>query len=134
MKSGFSGISHTINDLEQPNRNPNPKYDLVRHNSKHGKGLSKEYVHYGLSNGGNSGFQAVNLAYQMGANTILLLGFDMFGTHYFGAHPDQLLVGSPFPDFIKSFESITEDVEIINCSRQTALNCFPRMSINKVLN
>jgi hypothetical protein len=69
----------------------------------------------------------------MGAQTILLLGFDMCGDHFFGKHPAGLANGSPFPAFIKSFESITEDVEIINCTRLTALNCFPKMSLESAL-
>ncbi|MFV1983009.1 MAG: hypothetical protein ACC657_05650 [Thiohalomonadales bacterium] len=90
-------------------------------------------IHYGVSGGGNSGYQAVNLAYILGAKTILLLGFDMFGDHYFGKHPKTLVNGSPFDMFIKSFESITKDIEIINCTRKTALNCFPKMSLESVL-
>lgn len=90
-------------------------------------------IHYGIPGGGNSGFQAVNLAYMLGAKTILLLGFDMFGEHFFGKHPDKLDVPSPFKTFIESFNTITKDVEIINCSRMTDLNCFPRMRIQSVL-
>lgn len=90
-------------------------------------------IHYGIPSGGNSGFQAVNLAYILGAKTILLLGFDMHGDHYFGKHPKKLDVCSPFNNFIKSFETITKDVEIINCTRKTNLNCFPKMRIESVL-
>jgi hypothetical protein len=63
----------------------------------------------------------------------LLLGFDMFGDHYFGKHPDTLLCNSPFKDFIRSFESIKQDVEIINCTRKTALNCFKKMRLEDVI-
>ena len=133
VKAGFKGISHTINDLDHPDRNPDKKFDLVRFNSKYGDGLGDEFIHYGKSGGGNSGFQAVNLAYLMGAKTILLLGFDMFGTHYFGDHPAGLAQSSPYNAFIQSFEAITQDIEIINCTRQTALTCFPRKSLDDVL-
>ena len=128
MKAGFSGVSHTINDQDKQ-KNPKPEYDLIRHDSCHGIGLSKDKLNYGPPGGGNSGFQAVNLAYQMGAKTILLLGFDMFGTHFFGKHPNKLVQSSPFSEFIKAFETIGNEVEIINCSRQTVLNCFPRKRI-----
>lgn len=136
VKAGFKGQSYTINDLESPDRNPDKKFDLIRLNSRHGEGLSKEFIHYGVNGGGNSGFQAVNLAYHLGAKTILLLGFDMFGTHYFGAHPDGLANASPYRSFIKSFESVNPadyGIEIINCSRQTALEHFPRKTLDDVL-
>lgn len=132
MKAGFKGQSYTINDLEDTKRNPDKKYDLIRKDSKHGAGLSKEFIHYGLPGGGNSGFQAINLAYHLGAKTIILLGFDMFGGHYFGNHPQELAQGSPFNGFIESMKTINE-VEIINCSRMTVLDCFPRMRIESVL-
>ena len=132
VRSAFRGASYTINDLEDKGRNPSKDYDLIRLKSRYGEGLSKEFIHYGVSGGGNSGFQAINLAYQLGAKTILLLGFDMFGTHYFGNHPKELGQSSPFAGFIKSFETITE-VEIVNCSRMTALNCFPKMRIESAL-
>jgi len=132
--SVFSGVSYTIDDIQDFKRNPDKKYrQLVRVKSKQGRDLGDNTIHYGISGGGNSGFQAVNLAYIMGARTILLLGFDMFGTHYFGDHPKCLNQHSPYKQFIRSFETITRDVEIINCSRQTVLNCFPKMSIELVL-
>ena len=134
VKNGFKGNSYTINDLEHPSRNPDKKYDLIRMNSKYADGLGKRFIHYGTGGGGNSGFQAVNLAHILGAKTILLLGFDMFGTHYFGDHPPGLANSSPYSQFIKSFERIDQTkIEIINCTRQTALECFPRKSLDDVL-
>lgn len=106
---------------------------MERINSKQEQDLGEDMIHYGISGGGNSGFQAVNLAYILGAKTILLLGFDMFGDHYFGKHPSVLDVASPFKKFIESFETITKDIEIINCSRMTNLNCFPKKRIENVL-
>lgn len=133
VKKYYHGESYTINDLEHPKINPSPMYDLIRVNSKHGENLGDDCIHYGIPGGGNSGYQAVNLAYLKGAKTILLLGFDMMGFHYFGEHPKGLANGSPFHMFIKSFETINKDIEIINCSRMTALGCFPMMTIDKVI-
>ena len=131
VKKGFKGQSYTINDAGN-DLNPNKDYDLTRIDSKNGDGLGENCLHYG----GNSGYQAVNLAYLLGAKTILLLGFDMFGEHYFGKHPNILNNGSPYQSFIKSFETIDTKkygIEIINCSRQSALTHFPRHLIDKVL-
>jgi len=136
VKAGFSGQSYTINDLEHPERNPKSEYELNRYNSTYGDGLGEKSLHYGAAGGGNSGFQAVNLAYLLGAKTIILLGFDMFGTHYFGKHPGNLDVSSPFKSFMHSFELIDTEkhgIEIINCTRSTALTCFPKMSLESAL-
>ncbi len=129
----FNGKSFTINDAENKNRNPNKDYKIIRIKSKQAPDLGDTMIHYGVQGGGNSGYQAVNLAYLFGAKTILLLGFDMFGDHYFGRHPKPLDVASPFDMFIRSFETITKDIEIINCSRMTNLDCFPKMRIESAL-
>ena len=132
MEAGFKGQSYTINDVDS-SLNPDKKYDLIRIDSKNGDGLGENCLHYG----GNSGYQAVNLAYLLGAKTIILLGFDMFGTHYFGDHDKSLNNGSPYSQFIKAFETIDPEkhgIEIINCSRQTAMECFPRTTLENVLN
>ena len=131
MKKGFKGQSYTINDAGN-DLNPHKDYNLIRMDSKNGKGLGEDCLHYG----GNSGYQAVNLAYLLGAKTILLLGFDMFGTHYFGEHKYGLNNDSPYKRFIESFCTINvkkHNIEVINCSRQSALEYFPRTTIDKVL-
>lgn len=133
VKAGFSGESYTINDQENPRNNPDPAFDLNRVDSYQRPDFGLRCIHYGIPGGGNSGFQAANLAFLKGAGTIILLGMDCFGSHYFGSHPTGLSNGSPYPSFIQSWESITADVEIINCSRQTALTCFERKSIDELI-
>lgn len=112
---------------------------LVR--SEHrGQGLSFDpaFVRTGM----NSGFQALNLAVLFGCTRILLLGFDMQKTggrsHWFGDHPGKLNRTSPFPEFRKAFEAAAPQlaaagIEVINCSRETALTCFPRQPIEAAL-
>ena len=95
----------------------------------------------GLRNGKNSGYQAINVAVHLGASRILLLGYDMkLGpggrSHFFGEHPDGLK--PTISNFVGLFESIVEPlkkrhIEVVNCSRQTALTCFPRMPIEAAL-
>lgn len=96
--------------------------------SKVGEGLSDDpgIIHQGM----NSGFQAINLAYLMGATRIILLGYDMqFGpnneAHYFGDHPDK--VRSNYEPWQKFFHEAANQglVDIINCTRRTALTAFP---------
>lgn len=97
----------------------------------------------GLRNGRNSGYAAVNLAVHLGAARILLLGYDLGHAphglkHWFGDHPDGLRAMSPYQTFLVMFESIVEPlrqigVEVINCSRQTALTVFPRVPLAEAL-
>ena len=85
--------------------------------------------------GQNSGFAAVNLAYHRlngEGGTIILLGFDMCmqgdKRHFFGAHPGKMEVASNYAHFMQNFNKIDCEalgIEIWNCSRRTALTCFP---------
>lgn len=95
----------------------------------------------GLRTGQNSGYQAVNLAVHLGARRIVLLGYDMqYGPRnakHWSGHPADALT-SPFQLFVRLFESLVEPirvagVEIVNCSRRTALQCFPKRELREVL-
>lgn len=103
------------------------KYGLRLVAGEDGKGFSldPERIHYGK----NSGFQAVNLAILFGAVRIVLVGFDMHGTHFFGAHPKPLRNTTSFAAYIEQFEiaakRLPRHVEIVNATPGSALKCFP---------
>lgn len=91
-----------------------------------------------LHTGSNSGYQAINLAYLLGAKRIILLGYDMkFSScglsHWFGDHPN--LVRSNYDRWLSGYQTIADQclVEVINCTRDTALECFPKSDIRNVL-
>lgn len=95
-----------------------------------------------INGGGNSGYQAIHLAATFGAKRIILLGYDMQRTdgklHWHGKHWGRLPNGNGFPSWIKQMSPLAKDlrklgVEVINCSRQTALRCFPRASLEETL-
>lgn len=86
----------------------------------------------------NSGYRAIELAISFGAARVILLGYDCSvrqGTHWHGDHgktknPDEkrcLLWQRQFAQLN------TRRAEIINCSRETALTCFPRARLEDVL-
>lgn len=95
----------------------------------------------GLRNGRNSGYQAINLAVHLGVSKVILLGYDMQRgpkgeEHFFGDHPNKSK--SPFDKFVKRFESLVGPlskvgVEVVNCTRETALTMFPREALERVL-
>lgn len=94
----------------------------------------------GVRTASNSGYQAINLAVHLGAKRILLLGYDMqqLGekAHFFGAHPNRRR--PLFKRCLAAFPTIVEPlkdlgVEVINCTRETALTCFPKASLESAL-
>jgi hypothetical protein len=109
----------------------------------HGKGetgLGRKWIHWG----GNSGYQAINLAYLWGAARIVLLGFDMQcapdgASHWFGDHPGNqgFLNPKKFNSWIRHLETLGRDlndqgVDVFNASRQTALTCFAQIPIERI--
>lgn len=95
-----------------------------------------------ISEGQNSGYQAIGLAFQFGARRIALLGYDMQRTHgrahWFGDHPKPLRNAPGLEKWAPHFRQLaddlrTEKVNVINCSADTALTCFPRRPIGDLL-
>ena len=95
-----------------------------------------------IRTGHNSGAAAINLAVHLGATRILLLGYDLSKTggrsHWFGDHPPSLRRESPYGRFAEMFHQqlpqLSElGVDVVNCSRHTALTCIPRMPLEEAL-
>lgn len=112
------------------------KYKLRYIEGRSGVGLSTDpsYIHTGQ----NSGFQAINVAYHLGASHIMLLGFDMKfakngASHWFGDHPDN--IRSNYASWLKGFAEVAKQdlIHIINCSRDTDLTCFEQMTIQDAI-
>ena len=86
-----------------------------------------------------SGEAAVRIAINSGAARVYLLGYDCQKTgesaHW---HEDyELLPNAPnISDWLVGFQKLardTKNAEIINCTRQTALNVFPRAPLARAL-
>jgi hypothetical protein len=91
-----------------------------------------------IGSGGNSGFQALNLAVQFGAKRVILIGFDMTdasGVHWYGRN-SWPQANNPmehnFKRWIAAFETVS-GVEVVNASPDSALQCFPKTSIAEAL-
>jgi hypothetical protein len=88
-----------------------------------------------FNSGVNSGLQGMRVARDVfRASRILLLGFDMHGTHYFGAHPEPLKNTTParFAAFLKQFDGWRQG-EVINCTPGSALKRFPMGELREVI-
>ena len=97
-------------------------------------GLGEKLIH----TGGNSGYQAINLAYIDGAREIVITGLDCAHTfgrrHCHDDHPEGMDNATPVKTWAERFPTIAEPlkakgVRVVNCSRYTALTCFERMPL-----
>ncbi|MGK0736966.1 hypothetical protein ACSFCT_09275 [Yokenella regensburgei] len=89
----------------------------------------------------NSGQRSILFAVSQGAKNIILLGFDCSvsgGSHWHGDHSD---LDNPTSEctarwrgeFARTAAALAGTVNIINSSRQTALGCFRRLSLDAAL-
>lgn len=96
----------------------------------------------GVCTGRNSGFQVINLAVLLGAKRILLLGYDMKVAgdgrkHWFGDHPRPTPEGA-FATMLPCFDTIVDKlaelgVEVVNVTPGSALETFPKMTLDEAL-
>jgi hypothetical protein len=134
VRAGFSGECWTTHAAASV------AHSLRYIESKPGAGLFPRHESR-ISQGANSGFQAMMLARLFGARRILLLGYDMQRTggrsHWFGDHPKPLTNGDP-AYWRAHFDTVApllaaEGTEVVNCSAATALACFPRLPLAEAL-
>lgn len=88
--------------------------------------------------GGNSGYCAIGLAYQLGARRIVLVGFDQQGGHWHPDHPEAVRKPPNWPMWRERFGEMAADcrrlgVEVLNSTRSTALDCFPLVRLREAL-
>lgn len=90
----------------------------------------------------NSGADSISLAVVAGAARVVLLGCDAARTggktHWHGDHPKGLNNANSISEWPKRFAlagrfAASNNVEVINCSRETVLTCFTRLPLEKVL-
>lgn len=138
---GFKGVKATVSQSAAK------KYGLrwLRYNDPDKPGLELEdstCIRTGYT-GGNSGLQAINVAAHLGVERIVLLGFDMKSNganHWFGEHPNHT-PGAKTDKYLRFRKATAQTVpdlkaagiEVINCTRDTALECFPRQELRDVL-
>lgn len=128
------------------------KYQLnfIRGVDRPALSVKPDRIHHGHS----SGFCLVNLAFLMGAARIVLLGYDLkyapdydgrerhigcAPRHYFGEYPGALqhwpkvsVEKGIHVQLLKQYETVAAQgaVEIINCTPGSAIDCFPRNTID----
>ncbi len=103
-------------------------------------GLGKKDV---LHINGNSGVQALNLAYLWGYQRIILLGFDMkLGPkgekHHHADHPHPMVQAQTFEQWLHQLEEVSRDFDMTDCEVLDAtvggaMKCFPKVDWREVL-
>lgn len=97
-----------------------------------------------IGNGGNSGFQALNLVAQFGAGSVVLVGFDCHGRgdlHWYGRNKwagANNPASSNFSRWVRGFESAKRDlsrigVDVVNASLDSELKMFPKRALPDVM-
>jgi hypothetical protein len=115
------------------------RYDLFWIYGQDRPGLSRDptFIHTGK----NSGYQAMSLAVNWGAKRLILLGFDFQRsggrTHWHGDHPRGMGNGGQYPNWVRAMDALARDleragVEVVNCTRKTAIRCFPQKRIEEL--
>jgi hypothetical protein len=97
----------------------------------------------GVRHGNNSGYSAINVAVHLGARRIVLLGYDCCaaedGKVNFARPADYAgRRAYSFELWRKRFATLVvplraAGVEVLNASRRTALECFPRVVLEEAL-
>lgn len=98
---------------------------------------------HAVRNGKNGGHCAIHLAVHLGASRIVLLGYDcQLGPegeeHWHPRHPaairDKLAIQTWRAAYASLVAPLRErNVDIVNCTRRTALTCFRQASLDEVL-
>ena len=114
-----------------------PKIYCLRNEARPGLGKA------GIRTNGNGGAGAINLAYLFGVRRILLVGYDMkLGPagekHWHPDHPKPLVQSQTFDEWKHKFQVFAKELkaagcEVINCTPGSALEVFPRSTIEKEL-
>lgn len=97
-----------------------------------------------IATGGNSGFQALNMAVLDGAQRVILLGYDMqqkklpdgnLQKHWWTGKFDRPKRDSNYPLWIEKFRAAAPliPVPVINCTPGGALTMFERMPLREAL-
>jgi hypothetical protein len=98
-----------------------------------------------LRTGASSGYQAIHLAAHFGAKRIILLGYDGAPDgdrpHFHGSHTLNGLAdprSDNYETWRAAFRTLAPElekrgVEVVNCSRRTAIDAFPCMNLEDAL-
>lgn len=131
-KPKFSGEKWTINEDAAERYALN----LIEHDTRLCFSAKKGII----ATGGNSGFQALNLAYEQGCRKAILLGFDYHSpqSHWFGQHPGSMNKNPCMHNWVKHMALAApvmaeSGYQVVNATPNSAIESFPFMEINDAI-
>jgi hypothetical protein len=139
--ASFSGQKCTI---ENSGGNiTDPAVHVLRNKNGRASGFGISHDPRALVDGRNSGALGLNLSVLAGATKNLLLGFDGKPdgdkSHMLGAHP-RPTPEAAYPLYVQAMREIKKaikaaklDVSVVNCSPGSAIDAWPRMSLEDAL-
>lgn len=99
--------------------------------AKYGLNLHTKYGGY------NSGLRGIELAFDLGAERVLLLGYDCNvdnGTHWHGNHTETKNPDAErCREWMKQHARLPQRDRVVNCSRSTSLEAYPLGLLEKEL-
>lgn len=114
-----------------------PEVNYIPHLVQGGLATDGFYLHTGQP--AHSGYQAINLAYLLGARDLILLGYDCHARgkrHWFGEHPAPLRRGAAPQDWAPAYDTIVNSptwpklgLSVTNCSPGSRIAAFPKMKL-----
>jgi len=114
-------------------------YGIERVRGTNRDGLGTTLIHLN----GNSGVQALNLAFLWGYRRIILLGMDMkLGPkgerHHHPDHAHPAVQNQVFDEWLKKVQKVATDLvaakcEVLNATPGSAMKCFPMVDWKEVL-
>jgi len=109
---------------------PPADVETIKSLGEHGLGKN------GIYHGRNSGYQALQVAFHLGASRICLVGIDMSGGHWFGEHPKGVRRGSPLrATMSRNFDHLgpllaARGVDVVNASPISTIRAFPKVGLS----
>ena len=136
----FKGLKITINDrskMRYKSVENRPGINIIKRGKFRGLNREPDLIGWNKS----SGAAAINVAIHLGANQIVLLGYDMRvinGRKNWKRHVRERTKLNPFENFLKVFGQIKRDaekmgVEILNATPESNLKTFPMVYLGKML-
>jgi hypothetical protein len=136
----FKGMKITVNKLVEgrdPSVHEEPDINVVKCQSIRGFHIEPDRVAWNRSSGGC----AINVAIHLGAKRIILLGYDMKRTYdrkNWNPHVQESTNQNPYENQAGTLPHTAEaikrrtDVEVLNATQGSALECFRKVKLEEV--
>ena len=136
VQAQFSGKKYYPVDADRQNLiDPHIVADLDMFGvaASFGGGFDPTQIKYGPRDGSaNSTYQALTLAFLLGAEYVVLLGLDLSAGHFFGDHPPEIRGPNEHSRQKNAFKTFPKDKQVFNASPTSKLDVFPKYTLSEI--